>query len=716
VPLKTVSGRHADPRKGRGAGINPEGRFENVAREAFDDGWNTPPDDELPPLKTHVTVERVASIIAHNESPDVPFTQSINPYQGCEHGCVYCVAGDTPILMADGRTRPIADLRPGDSIYGTERRGWYRRYVKTHVLAHWSVIKPAYRMMLEDGTSIVAGPDHRFLTERGWKFVTGTMGKSDINRPYLTTNNKLMGTGAFSNPSEKTRDYRLGYLSGIIRGDGLLASYHYDRPGRSHGDQHQFRLALCDTEALKRARGYLAEFEIVTHEFVHQRSAVGRQALHAFRTHARLDVERIRSLIQWPATPSSEWNAGFLAGIFDAEGSYSQGVLRISNTDQEIIHSIGRCLGAMRFEYVVENYRHEQPRPVKVVRLVGGLREHLRFFHSVDSAIARKRDITGQAVKSAARLGVVAIEPLGKAMRLYDITTETEDFIANGVVSHNCYARPTHAFRNLSPGIDFETRLFAKVNAAEKLREELSRPGYRCDVISIGANTDPYQPIEKQYRITRGILEVCAEFNQPFGVVTKNAMVERDLDILAPMAKKNLVNVFVSVNNLDHDLARRLEPRCSAPARRLQAMKTLSDAGVPVGVLCAPVIPFLTDHQIEPVLEAAWQHGARQAGYVLMRLPWEVKVLFKDWLERHYPLKAKHVMSRVHAMRGGRDNDPSFGSRMKGEGELARLLSQRFRQACERLGFNAEARNRTLDTTQFRRPGRAGQLSLFGDE
>jgi DNA repair photolyase len=254
------------------------------------------------------------------------------------------------------------------------------------------------------------------------------------------------------------------------------------------------------------------------------------------------------------------------------------------------------------------------------------------------------------------------------------------------------------------------------VNAAERLREELSRPGYRCEVISLGANTDPYQPIEKEHRITRGILEVCAEFNQPVGIVTKNAMVERDLDILAPMAAKNLVAVFISCNNLDHDLARRLEPRCSAPARRLQAMKRVSEAGVPVGVMVAPVIPFLTDSQIEPVLEAAWEHGSRWAGYTLMRLPWEVKNIFREWLERHYPMKAKHVMGRVHAMRGGRDNDPNFGSRMKGEGELARLLAQRFRNACERLGYNVRKRNDALDTTQFRAPARSGQMSLFGNE
>ena len=712
MPLKTLSGKHADPRKGRGAGINPEGRFETVARQAFDDGWDAP-EDELPPLKTHVTAERVKSIIARNDSPDIPFTQSINPYQGCEHGCVYCVGGDTPILMADGRTRPIEDVRAGDAIYGTVRNGWYRRYVKARVLAHWSVVKPAYRITLEDGTCILAGADHRFLTERGWKFVTGTMGRSSTQRPYLTTQNKLMGTGAFARPPTKDRDYQLGYLSGLIRGDGLLAYYHYQRAGRIHGDQHQFRLALCDTEALQRAQEYLSQWGITTQEFVFQKAVGNGQEMHAIRTQARPAVEQIRGLIAWPGVPSPGWTTGFLAGIFDAEGSYSQGILRISNTDKDIISWIDRCLRILDFRFVLEHVHREQLKPITVVRLTGGLREHLRFFHSVGPAITRKLDIEGQAVKSEARVGVVSVEPLGKALRLYDITTETEDFIANGVVSHNCYARPTHAYRNLSPGIDFETRLFAKVNAAEKLREELSRPGYRCEVISLGANTDPYQPIERGWKITRGVLEVCAEFNQPVGIVTKNAMVERDIDILAPMAQKNLVNVFLSVNNLDHELARSLEPRCSAPARRLRAIRTLSNAGVPVGVLVAPVIPFLNDHQVEAVLEAAWEHGARQAGYVLLRLPWEVKDLFKDWLERHYPLKAQHVMSRVRAMRGGRDNDPEFGSRMRGTGQLANLLAQRFRIACARLGYNAGQRNRALDTAQFRLPARAGQLSLF---
>jgi DNA repair photolyase len=577
------------------------------------------------------------------------------------------------------------------------------------------VIKPAYRIGLEDGTELITSGDHRFFTERGWKFVTGTMGTGELQRPYLTINNKLMGTGAFAKPLEKDYDYRLGYLCGIIRGDANLASYPCRRPNGKSAVAHNFRLALCDREALQRAYEYLQQCDVHTHEFLFQQAAANRKAMYAIRTGRRAGIDQIRELISWPTTPTRSWSAGYLAGIFDAEGSYSWCILRISNTDAEIVGWIARCLSVFGFRFSIDRGKRDRPKPVDVVRLDGGLREQIRFFHTVDPAISRKLDFDGQAVKSDARLRVIRIEPLRKAMRLYDITTTTEDFIANGVVSHNCYARPSHAYRNLSPGIDFETRLFAKVNAAQVLREELSRPGYRCRMISLGANTDPYQPIERQRRITRGILEVCAEFSQPVGIVTKNAMVERDIDLLAPMAAKRLASVHISCNNLDHDLARRLEPRCPAPARRLLAMRKLSDAGIPVGVLVAPVIPFLTDQQIEPVLEAAWAHGARGAGYVLMRLPYEVKDIFREWLERNYPLKAKHVMSRVHQMRGGRDNDPRFGSRMSGEGELARLLEQRFDQACERLGFNSGARNAGLDTTQFKPPRRDGQMALFGD-
>jgi DNA repair photolyase len=274
-----------------------------------------------------------------------------------------------------------------------------------------------------------------------------------------------------------------------------------------------------------------------------------------------------------------------------------------------------------------------------------------------------------------------------------------------------CYARPSHAYLNLSPGIDFETRLFAKVNAAERLREELAKPGYVCSTISIGANTDPYQPAEREWKITRSILEVMAACNHPIGIITKNALVERDVDILARMAENGLVTVFLSVTTLDHDLARKMEPRASAPTRRIEAIRRLTQSGVPVGVMVAPIVPFLTDSETEHILEAAREAGALSAGYILMRLPFEVKDLFKDWLMHHYPLKAEHVMSRVKQMRGGRENDPAFGTRMRGSGEFADLLRLRFEKACKRLRLNEH--RRVLDTTQFRRPRLDGQMTLF---
>lgn len=272
-----------------------------------------------------------------------------------------------------------------------------------------------------------------------------------------------------------------------------------------------------------------------------------------------------------------------------------------------------------------------------------------------------------------------------------------------------CYARPSHGYLGLSPGLDFETRLFAKTNAAELLRTELARPGYRCSVISLGANTDPYQPVERELRLTRAVLEVLRECRHPVGIVTKSALIERDADILSDMARLGLVHVFISVGTLDAAEARRLEPRATAPWRRLRAVRALAQAGVPCGVFAAPLIPFINDRDLEALLEAAAASGATMAGYVILRLPFEVKDLFRDWLERHHPLRAAHVMARVRDMRGGRDNVSEFGTRMRGEGEFAELMRRRFEIACRRFGLNAEARNR-LDTSQFRPP-----VGLQGD-
>jgi DNA repair photolyase len=274
-----------------------------------------------------------------------------------------------------------------------------------------------------------------------------------------------------------------------------------------------------------------------------------------------------------------------------------------------------------------------------------------------------------------------------------------------------CYARPSHGYVGLSPGLDFETRIFAKVNAAELLRKELAAPGYRCKLIALGVNTDAYQPVERDLRITRSILEVLAECDHPVSLITKSSLIERDIDLLAPMAAKHLAAAYVSVTNFDSELARKLEPRAAAPYRRLETIKRLAAAGIPTGVMVAPVIPFITDRHLEEILERAREAGATQAGYVLLRLPYEVAPLVKEWLATHYPLKADHVMSLVREMRGGKDYDPCWATRQRGTGNLAELIAKRFALACQRLGLNE--RDYNLDTTRFRPPQTGAQLGLF---
>jgi DNA repair photolyase len=486
--------------------------------ESVDDGWYR---EELPDsIATHVRPEPARSIISRNDSPDIPFEQSINPYRGCEHGCIYCLSGDTRILMADGSTKTLATVRTGDWILGTAPHNEQRRYVKTQVLAHWSVIKAAYRITLEEQTELIAGADHRFLTERGWKYVIGTE-QAAGQRPHLTTQHRLMGVGALGPPP------------------------------------------VCE-----------------------------------------------------------------------------------------------------------------------------------------------------QAVKSDARLAVRSIEPIPGAMRLYDITTGTEDFVANGVISHNCYARPSHAYMDLSPGIDFETRIFYKADAAKLLEAELGAPGYVPKAITLGANTDPYQPLEKTLHVTRSLVEVLERTRHPVSFITKGTLILRDLDLLRSLAADHLVHVFVSVTTLDADLKRIMEPRAASPQARLRVVRELAAAGIPTGVMVAPMIPMINDSEMEHIIEAIAEAGAIQAGYVLLRLPYELKELFRQWLDEHFPDRAEHVMSLIRASRGGRENDPRFGARMIGTGAWAQLLRDRFALACKRHGL-IRGRMRTLATVHFRPPSRGGQMSLL---
>jgi DNA repair photolyase len=275
-----------------------------------------------------------------------------------------------------------------------------------------------------------------------------------------------------------------------------------------------------------------------------------------------------------------------------------------------------------------------------------------------------------------------------------------------------CFARPTHAYLGLSPGLDFETRLFSKPEAAALLEESLRKPGYRCQTLALGVNTDAYQPVERKLEITRSLLQVLRRFRHPVAIVTKSALIERDIDILSEMAQRRLVSVYVSMTTLDAGLARKLEPRASAPQRRLQTIRKLAQAGVPVSTLVAPVIPVLTDPEMDAILAAVKDAGAQSAAYIMLRLPLEVSELFQQWLQEHYPLKAAHVMTRVRDTRGGKDYDSRFGVRLSGSGAFADIIAQRFALACRRLDL--KPRDYSLDNSAFRVPARSGdQLGLF---
>ncbi|MCZ8258184.1 MAG: PA0069 family radical SAM protein [Polaromonas sp.] len=276
-----------------------------------------------------------------------------------------------------------------------------------------------------------------------------------------------------------------------------------------------------------------------------------------------------------------------------------------------------------------------------------------------------------------------------------------------------CYARPTHSYLNLSPGLDFETKIIAKRNIADVLRADLRKRSYVPRLLNIGSATDCYQPAERELRLTRSIIEVLQEVKHPFSLITKSSGVERDLDLLAPLAADKLAAAYVTITTLDGELARKLEPRAAAPHRRLRTIRTLAEHGIPVGVSVAPQIPFVND-DMEHVLEAAWEAGARSAFYTVIRLPWEVAPIFKEWLELHYPQRAARIMARIHEMRGGKDYDADFATRMKGHGLWAELIKQRFEKACNRIGFNRQRIE--LDLSRFQPPGpaaAAGQGRLF---
>jgi DNA repair photolyase len=564
----------------------------------------------------------------------MPFRYTINCYRGCSHACAYCAAGDTPILMGDGSTKPMAEVRAGDQVYGTVRRGVYRRYVITEVLDHWSTVRPAYRTTLEDGTQLITSGDHRFLTDRGWKYVTGT-GCGDGQRPHLTVNNRMPGTGRFAAGPDHGPDYRRGYLCGMIRGDGSIGTYAFGPERRQV--THRFRLALVDHEGLARTEEYLRLAGVPTRERVFQEATATTKRMDAISVQSQSGVDAIRELIRWTPVASDEWVKGFLAGIFDAEGSHSRGILRFANTDPQILVRITTALRRFGFDYAVEV--SGQDNGLAYIRVRGGLRERLRFFHTVDPAISRKRSIDGDAFKSKTTLKVVSVEPLGLDLPLYDMTTGTGDFVSDGVVSHNCFARPTHEYLGLNIGEDFEKKIVVKINAVERLRAEFRSPKWTGAHIAMGTNTDPYQHAEGKYHLTRGIIEVLSEAKNPFSILTKSTLILRDTAALATAATRTHVAVNFSVGCLDRSVWKLTEPGTPPPDQRLAAVRRLTDAGLSCGVLVAPVLPGLSDSddQLRAVVEAAAAAGAVSISGVALHLRGSVREHYLEWVQAVRP-------------------------------------------------------------------------------
>jgi DNA repair photolyase len=605
------------------SGDDGQGQLPMFARDAVVRTFDTPGFRGMTFYEVHAK-----SIVSHvPPASRMSFRWTINPYRGCQHACKYCASGDTRILMGDGTTKALAEVEVGDAIYGTVRDGYYRRYALTEVLAHWSTVKPAYRITLEDGTKLVTSGDHRFLTERGWKHVTGAEQGPD-QRPFLTLNNKLMGFGGGSADLPKDSvEYRRGYLCGMSRGDGTLRSYPYG--------SHYFRLALVDQDALRRSRHYLGTFGILTHEFDFSRATETRKALRAIHTQSVGNVAAIRHLIDWPDAPGRDWHCGFLAGIFDAEGSYS-GVWRVSNTDPEIIKRTTVALDVLGFDYVLEPSNRADG---LVVRLRGGLREVMRFFHTTDPAITRKRSIEGVALKSDAKLRVAAIEPLGIELPMYDITTGTGDFIANGVVSHNCFARNSHTYLDMDAGRDFDSRVIVKVNAPELLRKKLASPGWAGEHIAMGTNVDCYQRAEGRYELMRGIIAALRDAANPFSILTKGTLILRDLDLLLEAAEVTDVGLNVSAAFVDTSLWRAIEPGTPAPERRIEACATLNDNGLRCGVLMGPVVPYLSDSpaQLDAAVRQIAAAGAAHVTPIVLHLRPGTREWFLGWLRTAHP-------------------------------------------------------------------------------
>lgn len=690
--------------RARGTSRNPANRFETLryTRTAPELGagdagvW----DDEEPEPdsdpRTVLLADASRSIVATNASPDVGFDASVNPYRGCEHGCAYCLGGNTRILYADMVWRPLGEVRVGDLLVGFDEEcpaGRTRKLRPAMVEAVWWSKKPTLRLITRN-SEVVATAEHRWLQGRDFRW-------SQTDR--LAAGRQLRHMPVVSEEAIDD-DYRVGYVAGLSLGDGTFRYQPGWRSSRLGFPAAYWRVALVDLEPLERLVDFLARFGVPA--FVRPFDA-GKGGLRPMRKVEIRSLERLAvvSRMLTAEIESRSYRRGFVAGFFDAEGCNSTS-LRFSQVDIGVLERVRRYSGSLGFEFKIE----PRPERVSMLRLVGSVQDRIRFFGVLRPAIRRKRDRLFGRMPPLAPEHVEAVER-GAPTDVVDIQTSTGTFYAEGLATHNCYARPTHETLGFSAGLDFETRILVKRDAPELLARRLAAPSWRPQTLALSGVTDPYQPAERRLELTRRCLRVLADFRNPVVVVTKSWLVTRDLDVLAELAGEGAASVLISVTSLDATLQHRLEPRASRPAKRLAAIERLAAAGIPVGVLVAPVIPGLTDQEIPAILQRAADAGAGFAGKVLLRLPHGVKELFADWLGRHAPERREKVLSRLRALHQGRLYDARFGRRQRGTGVFAEQIDALFDLARRRAGLGQ--RGPELSTASFRRPAGA-QLALFG--
>ncbi|AGL21117.1 hedgehog/intein hint domain-containing protein [Actinoplanes sp. N902-109] len=521
-------------------------------------------------------------------SSQVPFQWTINPYRGCSHACSYCLSGDTPILLADGSTRPLSQIEVGDAVLGTVGAGPHRRYAATTVLDHWSTSKPAFRVTLADGTRLVASGDHRFLTDRGWRHVS----PAEPHLPALAIGDRMSGVGHFADPPKESPDYRAGYLCGLIRGDAGAPPSVEAREG----------------DAWIRADGYLED--IPMHE-----------------------------ALRWPELPTGEWFRGFLAGAFGAIGVADRLAMIFTSRDRGFLARITDALTHLGLP------SRRPPNPqlggVHSVEIGRDLWSALRFRHLTGLAEA-PLDACGVGVRSDAELTVADIEDLGLTLPLFDITTGTGDFIADGVVSHNCFARNTHTYLDLDAGRDFDTKVVVKVNAGELVRRELAAPRWAGEPVAMGTNVDVYQRAEGRYQLMPHILTALRDHANPFSILTKGTLILRDLELLKQAATVTDVGLSFSIGFVDETMWRAVESGTPSPRRRLDAVRRLTDAGFRVSVLMAPILPGLTDtdESIEETVAAIAASGAASVTPLALHLRPGAREWYASWLTREHPALA----------------------------------------------------------------------------